>query len=276
LDSGKEGGFKRVERAKRKESELHQIGATTSSTQGAVPAVPVDSAPSLELSLGCALLDLVAQLRLRPPSSWGHTTWDKVCRGRGTGALRHRHAAGQVRVKGPRDRLGGEGVRSGACIHVCIRVEATFVLEHRTVFDDARVGRAGSDGAREHIAVPAVHEVGVQPEASRVAICENKTSTVVQIVEWRHAEVHFVEDRDKVDRMRRRTTAIIDTIRVSHVRLVVRRVEVDTIPASREEYLSPETVWAIGVSESWGLIHHRAIEVKANGSLVLELVIIRE
>jgi hypothetical protein len=249
------------------------MGATTS-TQCAVPAAPVDS--GLELSLGCALLDLVAPLRLRSPRSWGHTTRDKVFGGRGTGALRHLHAAGQVRVKGARDRLGGEGIRSGARIHVCIRVEAAFVLEHRAVFDDARVGRAGSDGAREHVAVPAVHEVAVQSVASRIPVGENETSTVVQRVEWRHAEVHFVEDRDEVNRMRARAKAVIDTIRVSHVRLVVRRVEVDTIPASRKEYLSPETVWANGVGESRGLISHRAIEVKAGGSLVLEIVIIRE
>ena len=150
---------------------------------------------------GCVLLDLVA-LRVRPPRGRGRTTRGEVSGGRSTGAIGYRDAAGQVRHYGARNGLVREGIRPGARIHVCVRVEAALILEHWAVFDDARRGRARSYGAREHTAVPAVQEVAVQPVASRVPICENKASAVVHSVEWCHVKVYLIEDGDKVDRMR--------------------------------------------------------------------------
>ena len=47
-----------------------------------------------------------------------------------------------------------------------------------------------------------------------------------------------------------RTNAVVDAVRVRHVGLVIRRVEVYTIPAGREKDLSPEAIWAVGVGES--------------------------
>ena len=51
-----------------------------------------------------------------------------------------------------------------------------------------------------------------------------------------------------------RAQAIVDAIRVGHVGLVIRRVEVYTIPAGREKDLSPEAIWAVNVAvKSWSL-----------------------
>ena len=66
--------------------------------------------------------------------------------------------------------------------------------------------------------------------------------------------------------MRGRAQTVVDAVRVGHVRLVIRRVEVYTIPASREKHLSPEAIWAVGVADVWGLRHRRTIEVDAGRS----------
>jgi hypothetical protein len=61
----------------------------------------------------------------------------------------------------------------------------------------------------------------------------------------------------------------VDAVRVGHMRLVIRRVEVFTIPAGREKDLGPEAVWAAGVGESWSLWSRRSGIVEANSCLVL-------
>ena len=63
--------------------------------------------------------------------------------------------------------------------------------------------------------------------------------------------------------MRGRALAVIDTTRVSHMGLVIRRVEVHTIPAAREEYLCSEAIRANRVIESWSLRLTWAVEVEA-------------
>ena len=47
-----------------------------------------------------------------------------------------------------------------------------------------------------------------------------------------------------------RALAVVDAVRVGHVRLVIGRVEVYAIPATREKDLSPEAIWAIRVGKS--------------------------
>jgi hypothetical protein len=56
------------------------------------------------------------------------------------------------------------------------------------------------------------------------------------------------------------------------VRLVIRRVEVDTIPASREERLGPETVWAVEIGESWGLWCRRLIDADCGPESAVTIV----
>jgi hypothetical protein len=63
--------------------------------------------------------------------------------------------------------------------------------------------------------------------------------------------------------MRGRARAAVDATWVRHVGLVIRRVEVHTVPAAREEHLSSEAIRAIRVRESWRLRLCRAVEVNA-------------
>ena len=137
------------------------------------------------------------RLELGPPV---HAPRDEVRGGRGGRTLGHRNTTRKV-GQAARNGFAGEGIRRGARIHVCIRVEAVLVLEYRAVLDDARGSRALVHGAREHAAVPPVHEVAVQSVAGRVAVREDEAPAVVQGVEWRNVEPDLVEDRDEVDRM---------------------------------------------------------------------------
>jgi hypothetical protein len=73
-----------------------------------------------------------------------------------------------------------------------------------------------------------------------------------------------------------RALAVVDAVRVGHVRLVVGRVEVLAIPAAREKDLSPETIWAARIGESWSLLLCRTIEVNAGGSFRSIIVKARE
>ena len=57
---------------------------------------------------------------------------------------------------------------------------------------------------------------------------------------------NFVKDRDQVLRVRGRASTVIVEFRISNVRFVVRRIEVDAIPARGKIDLSAETVRAIG------------------------------
>jgi len=148
----------------------------------------------------------------------GHAPRDDVRRGRGCRTLGYCDTAGQVRQQGSgANQLFGHGVLRGAGIHNGISIEAALVLEHRAVLDDAGLGRARLDGAREDAAVPPVQKVAVQSVTGRVAVREDEASAVVQSVEWRDVEVDLVEDGDEVDRVCGRAQAIVDAIGVRHV-----------------------------------------------------------
>jgi len=55
---------------------------------------------------------------------------------------------------------------------------------------------------------------------------------------------------------------------VGHMRLVIGRIEVYTIPTGREKDLSPEAIWAAGFGECWSLGSRRTRVVEANSCLV--------
>jgi hypothetical protein len=206
-------------------------------------------------------VDASVRPQLGPP---GDASRDEVRGGRRIRALGHCDAAREMRHDRAENGFVGERVGRGARVHVCVRVEAALVLEHTAVLDDARGGRTLVHGAREHAAVPAVHEVCVQSVTGWVAVREDEATAVVQSVESRHVEVHLVENGNEVNWVRGRAQAVVDAIRVCHVSLVIRRVKIHTVPAAREKDLSPEAVGAIGVSESWSLWCRRAIEIEAN------------
>jgi hypothetical protein len=130
--------------------ELDQRERTMSSTHRAVPSV-----------------DTSIRLQLGPP---GDASWDGVRGGCRIRALGHRDAAWEVRHDRAENGFVRERVGRGARVHVCVRVEAALILEHRAVLDDARGGRTLVHGAREHAAVPAVHEVSMQSVTGWVAV----------------------------------------------------------------------------------------------------------
>jgi hypothetical protein len=104
----------------------------------------------------------------------------------------------------------------------------------------------------------------MQPVAGRVPVSEYEPAAgVVQLVERVHGEPHFKEDGNELDLMRIWTFPVIDATQVRHMGLVIRRVEVLTIPAGLEEYLCSKTIRAICVVESWRLRLGRAVEVDA-------------
>jgi len=183
------------------------------STHRAVPARSVHAGPR-EHSGG---RKAGFRFQLGPPSVAPRVEFPGACR---TGALGHRDAAREVRQEA-KDRFAGERVRSGAPIHVGVRVEAALVLEHRAVLDDARVGRARRQGTREYVAVPAVHEVAVQTVTGGVAVREDEAPAVVQIVEWGRVVVHLIEEGHEVNWVCGRAKTSSDTVRERHVRLVV-------------------------------------------------------
>ena len=115
----------------------------------------------------------------------------------------------------------------------------------------------------------------MQSVAGRVTISEDEAAAVVWGVELPYAKQNLKEYGDETVWVRGRTTTVVDAVRVGHVGLVIGRVEVYTIPAGREKDLSPEAIWAVGVSESWSLRHRRTIEVDAgrsSGSIVIVYV----
>jgi hypothetical protein len=74
-------------------------------------------------------------------------------------------------------------------------------------------------------------------------------------------------------RVRGWAAAVVDAVGVGHVGLVIRRVEVYTIPAGREKHLGPEGRWAAGVVKSWSLRHGRTVEVDAVRSIGLIVIV---
>jgi hypothetical protein len=92
-----------------------------------------------------------------------------------------------------------------------------------------------------------------------------------------YAKQNLKEDGDEMAWVRGRTATVVNAVRVGHVRLVIGRVEVDTIPARREKDLSPEAIRAVGVGESWSLRHRGTIGVDAGRRFrSIEIVKVRE
>lgn len=103
----------------------------------------------------------------------------------------------------------------------------------------------------------------MQTVAGRVACREHESPTVVQLIEWVYTVPYLIEEGYEVVWMRGRALAVIDTIWVSHMGLVIRRVEVHAIPAAREDRLGPEAIRAGRVCESWCLRLSWAVEIDA-------------
>ena len=109
----------------------------------------------------------------------------------------------------------------------------------------------------------------MQRVAGRVPGREYEPPTVVHLVVFVHGVPKFIEEGYEVNWMRGRAAAVIDATRVHHMGLVIRRVEVHTIPAGREEYLCSEAIRALCVVHSWRLRLIRLAVVEASFVFVL-------
>ena len=171
-----------------------------------------------------------------------HTSWDEVLRGGWCKPLGHCDAARfGNRFSGPSFSL--DGFVAEHAFTSASRGDAALVLEHRAELESSGGTLAGRHCAREHAAVPAVHEFFVHSVASRIAVRGDEAPAVVQGVEWAHLEDNLIQNGDEVDRIRGRARGKLRATGVRHVRLVVGRVEVYTVPTAREENFSSEAVW---------------------------------
>jgi hypothetical protein len=219
--------------------------------------------PVAHSTVGTAPIHIRREVRVRRPAPTRRgATGGEIGGTCGGGAVGHLDTSREVR-HGALDVLLGSWIGRRARVHLRACLETALVLEHGALRDFPRAICAILHRARKHVVVPPVEEVAVQSVAGRVPVRENKPPAVVQLVEWVHTEPHFIEDGYDVDWMRRRALAGIDATWIRHMGLVIRRVEVHTIPAAREEHLCSETIWAARVCESWCLRLSRAVEVDA-------------
>lgn len=72
---------------------------------------------------------------------------------------------------------------------------------------------------------------------------------------------YFVEDKDEPFGMRFGASAVIHATRIGQMRLVIRRIEVHTIPVRRGEDLNTKTIWAVAQGETGA---GRLIDTKAD------------
>jgi hypothetical protein len=122
-------------------------------------------------------------------------------------------------------------------------------IEDRAVGQKTAVVGALVDGLLESGNIPTVDKVTVESVASRVTLSEDEglSATVPHAAKVTDVVVDLVEDGNQVDRVSVGALAAVvaTTDGVRHVRLVVSRIEVDTIPARGEEDLSAETIGAV-------------------------------
>ncbi len=80
------------------------------------------------------------------------------------------------------------------------------------------------------------YKIAMIPIASRIALSPDKRLgvSVPFIGEVVDIPDDLIKERDQVLGVRTRASAVIVASRVRHVRLVIRRIEVDAIPARRE------------------------------------------
>ena len=119
------------------------------------------------------------------------------------------------------------------------------------------------DGVLKEVYVPSVREVAVMSISGRVPVREDP-SAVAPIVELVDGDEHFVEQGDEMNWVTIGAIARVESLnRVRHVRLVVGGVEVDSVPARREEDLRAQAVRTVVIKEAGALGPIRVIGVSA-------------
>lgn len=125
--------------------------------------------------------------------------------------------------------------------------------------------------------IPAVEEVAVESVSGWVTISEDEWLLgSVPPVEPSSGVDNLIEEGNHVNRVRSRAGTVVVGVlgRVSHMRLVVGRVEVYTIPAGREEDLGTKAIRAGRVWETAGVAGDSVV-VEANEADGLARKVIR-
>jgi hypothetical protein len=152
--------------------------------------------------------------------------------------------------------LSGDGFVDGRSDDTSRRLSAGEEIEDRAISDETRVVVAGVGSLLQNVDIPTVEEITVEPVASGITLSENEgLGGTVPPVKTGSGVDDFVEDGDHVNRVSCRARAVVVRVlgRVGHVRLVVGRVEVHTIPAGGEEDLGAQAVGADLVGEAAGV-----------------------
>ena len=130
--------------------------------------------------------------------------------------------------------------------------------------------KAVVDSLLERVDVPSVDEITVVSKSSWVTVSKDKRLSGVQgLVPHVFVVVGLVdsleEDRDEMNWVRGwACTIVVSTrFRERNVAAVRRRVQVDTVPAAREEDLSTNTIGAVVARQTVGLSSSRTIVVEA-------------
>lgn len=126
-----------------------------------------------------------------------------------------------------------EGILGGTLLHLIVCVHTA--LEDGALFDHTAVSCTDIQRLLQVSLVPTVLEITVKTEASGVAVGEHELAGLVQIIDRFDIVPDFVKDGHQSHWMRSRAIAAVDTARISHVALVVRTVEVLSVPATWEE-----------------------------------------
>lgn len=133
--------------------------------------------------------------------------------------------------------------------NACLALSSSEQIENGTIREKTAVVSAGINSRLKGIDIPSVDEITVKPVASWVTLSkyERLAASVPHVGETGSAVDNFVEYGDHVNRVRGWARAVIygTARRIGHVRLVIGRVKVDTVPARWEEDLGAEAVRAV-------------------------------
>ncbi|CAG8630544.1 17608_t:CDS:2, partial [Acaulospora colombiana] len=141
----------------------------------------------------------------------------------------------------------------GALLHLVVGQELEVSC---AIFNHARVLRALVNGALECVDIPTIKEIYGGTRASWVTRREHKgmrTTLPPLILPRIGIPNDLVKYRDQTNGVGRGADAIVHSVRIGHMGLVVGRIEVNTIPAGREEDLGAQTIGAVGIRDAGSL-----------------------
>jgi hypothetical protein len=131
------------------------------------------------------------------------------------------------------------GRRNDAVVNLLVGKE----IEDLALLDDSGLGIAFVDGTLKSGGVPAVDEVCMERVTGRVTVGENEGVLIAVpfTIPRRNIEEELVEEGDETLGVSGWALSVVHQGRIGNVGLVVRGVEVDTVPAGGHDHLGTET-----------------------------------